>query len=68
MKDVAKIRLEEDDFRCLVSGGILTINIPSQNKQISIILADIGFHQMGKALEEAYSGDLKAYSHLTKTY
>jgi len=59
------INLNEEDFRCLVSGGILTVH-KINGPEIKIMLSDIGFHRMRKAIEDCYHGDLKAYSNLTK--
>lgn len=59
-----KIKLYEDDFRCLVSGGILTLK--HGNCEIDILLADIGFHVMDKAIDDADSGKLPHYSNMTR--
>ena len=59
-----KIKLDEDDFRCLISGGILTIK--SKEQEIMIYLSDIGFHRMDLAISDVDSGKLSPYSHLTK--
>ena len=57
-----KIKLDEEQFRCLVSGGILTVN--DGDLKIMICLSDIGFHRMDKAIEDADSGELPAYSNM----
>ncbi len=62
-----KIKLDEKDFRCLVSGGILTVIDPEAKTEVHIILADIGFHRMDQAISDVESGDLKTYSHLTRS-
>lgn len=45
------IMLNYEDFKCLVRGGILTIN----NEQI-IALQDVGFDKMYEAIESAEQG------------
>ena len=42
--------LDEEDFKCLVRGGVLHIG------NMKIALKDIGFDQMNKALELAMDG------------
>lgn len=59
-----KIKLYEDDFRCLVSGGVLTFK--SKHQEIIICLADIGFHRMDLAILDVETGKLPTWSHLTK--
>ena len=44
------IMLDEEDFKCLVRGGVLHIG------NMKIALKDIGFDQMNKALELAMDG------------
>lgn len=46
------IKLDENDFACLVRGGVLTI----PELDAKIILADIGFMEMGRALDSAIEG------------
>lgn len=58
------IKLNEDEFRSLVSGGILTIK--SKDSEIMICLSDIGFHRMDAAIDDAQSGRLTHYSNLTR--
>ncbi len=58
------ILLDEDDFRCLVSGGILSVK--KNDNQIDICLSDIGFNRMDRAIEDADSGQLPHYSDRTK--
>lgn len=41
---ISKIKLTAGDFKCLVSGGQLTIK--SRNQEIHIILEDMGFDMM----------------------
>ncbi len=49
-----KIALNEEDFRCLVRGGVLTINDASQT--VKILLNDIGFIAMTQAMHDAEGG------------
>lgn len=65
MKQI-KIRLEEDDFQCLVSGRVLTLKDNDNKQEILICLADIGFHRMDHCISEVDSGKVETYSHLTK--
>jgi hypothetical protein len=44
------IRLDEEDFKCLVRGGVLKIG------DIHIILSDIGFDCMDYAISMAHDG------------
>jgi len=44
------IMLDEEDFKCLVRGGVLQIG------NINLLLRDIGFEEMNKALELAMDG------------
>lgn len=48
--EISPIRLDEEDFRCLTRGGILMIKNKKNNKLINVILSDIGFDRMAKAL------------------
>lgn len=61
-----RIKLYEDDFQCLVSGGILTLQDKKNDQEILICLADIGFHRMDYCIGEVDAGNVKPYSHLTK--
>lgn len=56
-----KIKLDESDFQCLVSGGVLTVR--DDNQQVEIILADIGFHRMDHCIYNVEIGKVKPYSH-----
>lgn len=56
------IKLDEDDFRCIVSGGILIITDSKNKHEISIYLSDIGFHVMDKAIDDVDSGKIPHYS------
>jgi hypothetical protein len=51
MKEKIFISLDEEDFKCLVRGGVLTIK-----DEVIIILKDIGFFEMDKALDSAMDG------------
>ncbi len=46
-----KIILNYEDFKCLVRGGVLRVN-----NDIEIILQDIGFDKMDKAITLADQG------------
>lgn len=59
-----KIKLDENDFQCLVSAGILTIK--DKEQEIQIILADIGFHRMDYCITNVDTGNVKPYSHREK--
>ena len=59
-----RIKLYEDEFRCLVSGGVLTLN--DKNTTIQICLADIGFDRMDKAIEDVDTGKLSTYSNMVR--
>jgi hypothetical protein len=65
MKQI-KIRLDEDDFQCLVSGGILTLKDAKNKQEIAICLADIGFHRMDHCITQVDTGKVEPYSHLNK--
>lgn len=56
------ISLDEEDFRCLVRGGILQITDIKDNSRVMITLKDIGFHRMDKAIEDADKG-IDIYKH-----
>lgn len=45
------IMLTEEDFTCLVRGGVLTVN-----SQLKIALQDIGFDRMYRAIKSAELG------------
>lgn len=61
-----RIKLYEDDFQCLVSGGILTLQDKKNNQEIKICLADIGFYRMENCIGKVENGEISPYSHLTK--
>jgi hypothetical protein len=42
------ITLDDEDFKCLVRGGIITVN-----ENLQIALQDIGFDKMYEAIESA---------------
>ena len=44
------IMLDEEDFKCLVRGGVLKVG------DLNLALRDIGFEEMNKALELAMDG------------
>lgn len=46
------ISLDEEDFKCLVRGGVLHIN-----DEIKISLKDIGFFNMQEAIDSAVEGN-----------
>jgi hypothetical protein len=60
MNDKKYIKLDEEDFKCLVRGGVLKIG-----DNIEMILADIGFDQMHYSLNLAEKG-IKHYVGHTK--
>jgi hypothetical protein len=45
------LKLNEEDFKCLVRGGVLHVG-----KQLRIILSDIGYEQMLNAIDSATQG------------
>jgi hypothetical protein len=49
--------LDEEDFNCLVRGGVLNVFYTRHNRGqvVKVILKDIGFHRMEKCLEDAIS-------------
>lgn len=51
-----RIKLENEDFNCLVRGGILTIEDAHFGQTFHIALSDIGFHNMERGLELAIKG------------
>lgn len=48
------VRLDEADFRALVAGGV--VEIPTGDRAVRIILADIGWGAMAAALYDAQAG------------
>ena len=46
------IMLTEDDFKCLVRGGVLRVN-----SHLKLALQDIGFDRMNAAIESAMDGN-----------
>lgn len=50
------ISLQDEDFACLVRGGILTINNNRDGTTVNIALKDIGFMQMNESLQLAMRG------------
>jgi hypothetical protein len=55
-KIVAQISLTDQDFECLVRGGILEIYEPSSKKLVKLCLQDIGFDRMEELLNKAEGG------------
>lgn len=55
-KTEVKIVLNEEDFRCLVRGGELTLTYPKEKAEVRIILQDIGIHAMFDGVNRARSG------------
>lgn len=45
------IVLDEEDFKCLVRGGVLKVN-----DHLKLVLQDIGFDRMNAAIESAQDG------------
>jgi hypothetical protein len=66
MNNEIRVKLDEQDFRCLVSGGVLKIKIPDSKQEIKICLADIGFHIMDQAISDIEIGKMEPYSNLTR--
>lgn len=54
LKHKTKIKLNHDDFKCLIRGGELTIK--TDNAIVKMILDDIGFTQMISDIVETESG------------
>lgn len=50
MNEEKYIKLDEEDFKCLVRGGLLKIG------NINLLLSDIGFDRMDKAISIADNG------------
>ncbi len=48
-----RVRLEEEDFRALVVGDVVTLKDQASGREVEIILADIGFGPMENALDDA---------------
>ncbi len=55
------IRLDEEDLKCLIGGGGLTINIPDEPQAVTIYMANIGFYVLQKIMEEVDIGKRKVY-------
>ena len=47
-----RIRLDEPELRTLLRGGELALESKSKNITVKMILADIGFDQIQKCLDE----------------
>jgi hypothetical protein len=60
------ISLDEQDFRCLIRGGILQIIDKKNNSRCMISLKDIGFYTMYKALEDVGEGKEEIYKNLER--
>lgn len=54
-KDI-RIRLEEPELRALLRGGELTLESKNKNLTVKMVLADIGFDQIQKCLDDAIEG------------
>ena len=54
VENIKYVSLDEEDFRCLVRGGILKVD--KGKYSIHIILKDIGFGRMDKAIHDADMG------------
>lgn len=63
-----KVSLDANDFQCLVSGGILTINCDIPEHQIQIILKDIGFLVMDHCITQVDTGKVPPYSNLERQH
>jgi len=48
-----RLRLDDDEFKKLVSGEVVTIHTAPRGQRVEIILADIGFDRMVSAIQEA---------------
>lgn len=59
------ISLDNEDFGCLVRGGVLTVVDASKGGVIKIALRDIGFDQMHLKINHAMSGQ-NTYAEHTK--
>lgn len=60
-----KISLDQEDFNCLVCGGVLSINVLAKER-IDICLQDIGFDNMHDALDDVEAGKIKTYTNRTR--
>lgn len=45
------IKLDSEDFHCLVRGGVLQIEDERNNDTINICLEDIGFYNMNEMID-----------------
>ena len=51
------VSLDEDDFNCLVRGGVLKIAYVDKRQVVQVCLKDIGFDRMDKAIDSAKRGN-----------
>jgi hypothetical protein len=50
-----RVRLDEEDFRTLVRGGIVT-QVQDDGTRVLILLADLGYDRIVKAIMDAIEG------------
>lgn len=61
------ISFDQDDFNCLVRGGVLKVEYPGSNMNFNFILKDIGFSRMQASMDLAGAG-IDTYKPHTRSY
>jgi hypothetical protein len=59
--NVLRIRLDEEDVKCLIGGGCLTIKIPDEPDKVLLYMADIGFHNIDKMMNDVEFKKVEPY-------
>ena len=55
-RNVIKIVLDEDDFRCLITGGVVYVPPKDGGIAVQIALSDIGYDRMVAIVKRAIEG------------
>jgi hypothetical protein len=59
--NVGKIRIDEDDFRKLVNGEVITLEIFPGDDSVEILMSDFGFPRMAMIVADALSKAQRLY-------
>lgn len=60
------VSLDEDDVKCLIGGGCLTLMVPHEPQQIQIYMKDIGFDRIDKIITDLDTKKVEPYQDLIR--
>lgn len=61
-----QISLDENDIKCLIGGGLLTIAVPHEPQEIALCMKDFGFRLIYKMMSDIEYEKIEPYQDLNR--